>query len=105
MAIRYYNPVIHGPGITILEKPSDPNHGVRLQDMQQYATMQIVEFENETFLSIQKRTNVDNYIVQIYDESSSLIFANKVSQQGANIEISFTEEQSGRVLIFSIGGM
>lgn len=98
-----YSPVVMGPGISIKEKPSDPSHGVRLQDLQEYAVMQRIDFSEELSLSLIKRKFPS--IIQVFDLNSQLVMPNVLQQSpdSEEVYIEFLEPQSGYVLIFNVG--
>lgn len=101
--MNIYDPVVLGPGITITEAPSSPNHGARLKDVHEYATMQVVAFTDALELTVPKRPLP--CIIQVFDTANQAITPNILFQvpNGDTAYINFIEPQSGTVLIFTVG--
>jgi hypothetical protein len=102
--MKFYDPIVLGAGITIEQKPSLPNHAIRLQDVQNLAYMQRVAFTSMTSISLAKRAG-QICIVQIFDQTNSAIIPDTLTQDpnSTSIEITFAQPQSGYLLVFSVG--
>lgn len=99
---KLYEPHVLGAGITIEEKPTLPNHGARLVDVQSYATITKATLTNVLKVVIPVRS--PDYIVQCFDAAKQIFYPDSVQEVGTNIEIKFLESQSGEVRVLFIGG-
>lgn len=99
---KLYEPRVLGAGITIEEKPTLPNHGARLVDVQSYATITKAQITNVLKVEIPVRS--PDYIVQCFDQSKRIFYPDSVQEVGENIEIEFLEPQSGQIRVLFVGG-
>jgi hypothetical protein len=99
---KLFEPRVLGAGITIEEKPTQPNHGARLVDVQSYATITKATLTNVLQVDIPVRS--PDYIVQCFDQTKQIIYPDSVQEVGENIEVKFLEPQSGEVRVLFVGG-
>jgi hypothetical protein len=99
---KLFEPRVLGAGITIEEKPTQPNHGARLVDVQSYATITRASITNVLQVDIPVLTT--DYIVQCFDAAKQIIYPDSAQEVGGKIEVKFLEPQSGEVRVLFIGG-
>lgn len=99
---RLFEPVVHGKGITILNPPTLPNHGVRKQDMEAHVKVVRYELTDVTTLEIDKAAT--DFIIQCFDTDGDIVWPDKVEPTESKILVKFLVPQSGVVRVLFIGG-
>lgn len=99
---RLFEPIVHGRGITIKNRPTEPNHGVRKKDLEAHVKIVKYELDRVTTLDIDKAAA--DYIIQCFDTDGDIVWPDKVSQTDTKIKVDFLYPQSGVVRVLFIGG-
>lgn len=102
MESKLYEPRVLGKGITIEKTPTEPNHGVRLVDLQGYVRVTVAILTDATVAEI-PLTSTD-YFVQCFDVDKQIFQPNNIQEIEGKIVVDFLLPQSGTVKVLFIGG-